>query len=821
MRLIIDSQLTLLNIPTDIKSWFIEQLTFSNPKFEEAVKQGRYLRNIEPEIKLYKSLPGGIVVPRGYLQIVEDSMVGQGLGLSIKDNRVLNPPISLKSNIILRPYQAQAKFDLFSHPNGMLVAPAASGKTIMGLDVFASVRQNMLWITHTNRLAEQVIERITQVFDIPKEEIGLIGGGKFKIGERITIGMIPTLVRRTEELMELGRTFGLVIVDECLVEGSKILMIDGSIKDIEEVNDSDITSFGEVSHKFQRLTDRTIKLRGSWGVIEGTPAHRLPYIPRDQLVIDKHTNCYRKLSENDIVFGIINNIEPKDFLLVQESFCHTYKYNFGRRKSRLAALISCDGHIENHYRCIQIGITKDKKWFLDEIMSDTSYVENPDIRTSDCKRGDLIIRAYSIEVIKDMLEFIPAGKKSRLIKVPQIIMESSLGDIKEFLQVVFDTEGSVTDQITLTMASHEFIYGIQFLLRKFGIIGRIVPIKYKNMLRVAMSGYDAFLFWKKIGFSMVRKQEALTILMKETKKFRRTVEYNSIVYRCVEVLEKEIINKPNIVYDFTTSEHLFLANGVLSSNCHHVPASTFLKVLSHFASYYLYGLTATPYRRDKLEDLMFATIGLANAVVERKEVKKRGAIITPEVIKRTITATKWRDNDFHPHNDYHYVLKELILPNVQRLETITNDVVREANEGNYCIVINTRKIYAEELLVRISKHIGDKAVIATGDYTKKQNEAQVQKVNSGEANVLITTFELLGEGFDVPKLNRGFLALPFRERARVEQSVGRIQRTCEGKTDAIMYDYVDENVGILKNQFIHRAMAYRLLGMKIHEVSDV
>ena len=42
----------------------------------------------------------------------------------------------------------------------------------------------------------------------------MIGGGKFKIGDEITIGMIPTLVRRSEELMELGRTFGLVIVDE-------------------------------------------------------------------------------------------------------------------------------------------------------------------------------------------------------------------------------------------------------------------------------------------------------------------------------------------------------------------------------------------------------------------------------------------------------------------------------------------------------------------------------------------------------------------------------------------------------------------------------
>jgi len=464
MRLIIDSQITLLDIPDDIKSWFIEQLTFNNPKFEEAVKQGRYLKNLKPTIELYKSLPAGIVVPRGYLQIIEDSMIGHGLYMSIQDNRVLNAPVPLKSNIKLRPYQAQAKFDLFGHPNGMLIAPAASGKTIMGLDVFASVRQNMLWLTHTNRLAEQVRERITSVFDVSEEEIGLIGGGKFRIGERITIGMIPTLVRREEQLMELGRTFGLVIVDES----------------------------------------------------------------------------------------------------------------------------------------------------------------------------------------------------------------------------------------------------------------------------------------------------------------------------------------------------------------HHVPASTFLKVLGYFASYYMYGLTATPYRRDKLEDLMFATMGLGNAVVKRQEVKKRGAIITPKVIKRVVPTTVWDPNDYHPDNDYHYILKNIILPNVPRMEMIVNDVLNEADQGNYCIVINTRKVYAKELLSRITKIIGDQAVIATGDYSKKYNEEQVQKVDSGKSKVLITTFELLGEGFDVPRLNRGFLALPFRERARVEQFVGRIQRTCEGKTDAIIYDYVDENIGILKNQFVHRAMAYRLLGMRIY-----
>jgi superfamily II DNA or RNA helicase len=457
MQLIIDSSLRLLNVPRDITSWFIEQLTFSNPKFEEAMRYGRYVNNIDPHIKLYKELPNGLTLPRGYLQIVEDSIIGQGLNVSIKDNRILAPPITVASNIKLRPYQRNAKFDLLSHPNGMLVAPAGSGKTIMGLDIFDSVRQPLLWLTHTNRLSNQVIERILEIFtDVTKSEIGFIGAGKVKLGNRITIGMIPTLVRREIDLISIGKKFGIVIVDEA----------------------------------------------------------------------------------------------------------------------------------------------------------------------------------------------------------------------------------------------------------------------------------------------------------------------------------------------------------------HHVPASTFLKVVGYFSSYYLYGLTATPYRRDKMEDIMFATMGLPNAKVNRKEVKKKGDIITPIVVKRIIPSEIWENNDFS------YIVREILLNNDRRLYTIVQDVLKEAIDGNYCIVVSTRKQYCEMILEKLVIN-WNKTVIATGDYSRKHNDEQVAKIENGEATVLITTFELLGEGFDVPKLNRCFLALPFRERARVEQTVGRIQRPCEGKRDAVIYDYVDENIGILKNQFLHRAMTYRLLGMKI------
>lgn len=465
MRLVIDNQLSLTDIPKEISDWFVDQLTFDNPQYTEAVNQGRYLRGIEPHIYLYKKLPTGIRVPRGYLQAVEEVLIGQGYNLEIRDNRILFPPKKINSTIELYGYQSEAKSDLLSHPQGMLIAPAGSGKTVVGLDVIATLGQRSLWLTHTNRLAEQVIDRMVGNEDNPpmfpdfsREDIGFIGGGKFKIGDQITVGMIPTLVRREDELPSIGRDFGLVILDEA----------------------------------------------------------------------------------------------------------------------------------------------------------------------------------------------------------------------------------------------------------------------------------------------------------------------------------------------------------------HHVPASTFIRVMGYFSSFYMYGLTATPYRRDQLEGMIFASMGLPNAIIQRKSVKSEGKIITPTVFAKMVPSPVIL------HNNYHKIIK-LVVDNPQRLNIIVEDIFTEAEAGHYCIVISIRKKYAENIF-KMVKSRWTKTGIATGDYKSSQNAKQVELLENGEITVLVTTFELLGEGFDVKKLDRGFLVLPFRERSRVEQAVGRIQRVAEGKKDAILYDYVDENIGILKNQFINRSFTYRNLGMKVIEM---
>lgn len=824
MEIIISNSITIINVDQNLKQILMQQLTLPNPEYTNAVNMGKSVYKIQKYIYNFQSPTDTVlIIPRGMLSQLFDLIKSFNIHHTITDKRTINY-IDYKDsffNLTFRPYQEPAIKALLESTtsNGTLVSMAGSGKTVMGLALVACLQQKTLWLTHTDRLAKQTAARCEQFLGLTGDDIGLIQGESNKVGNVFTIGMVQSLIKKPELLHKLKDEFGMIIIDECLISGTKILLNSGHYKYIEDIIDDDITTFGKVSKKFVRYTDKVVTLRTSSDELSGTPTHRLPIIPYTSLKKGKN-NQFEPSNESDVVFSTMNDVNMDDFLLIEENYPHEEIISLGKEKSRLLALIACDGHIDKKGNCLQIGVVKDKDWFLKELWFNTLIYKNHDIRFSDCKRGDLIIRCYSDDAITDMNKFIPVGNKSKKIKVPIEMFNSTYDDIKNYLQVVFDCEGSVTNQITLTMSNSSFVKDIQFLLHKLGIHSRIIPIKKNDgYLRISMSGYDAILFYEKIGFSIQRKQELLKELVNKTRVHRRTVMFRGKVYRCVQVIEKIIEHKTVPVYDFTTEEHLFIANGVLSSNCHHQPSKTFTTLLSCFSAYFIYGLTATAYRRDNLETLLFQNIGPILYEVPKSEILSSGGIILPSVTCKRIKTTQ--DIDFSTSVDIPYIMRNFIVYNDARNSLIAKDVIAEAKKGHICIVVSTQREHCEVLATYIKPN-WPKTAVATGKYSKKKIDAIIEKFENGELSVLITTGHLLGEGFDVVSLDRLFLTVSIRSETLIEQLVGRLQRTTDSKKNAKVYDYIDANIDIFYNQFISkgkcRAKVYNKLGLTLQHI---
>uniref|UniRef100_UPI00262A2410 DEAD/DEAH box helicase n=1 Tax=uncultured Cetobacterium sp. TaxID=527638 RepID=UPI00262A2410 len=94
----------------------------------------------------------------------------------------------------------------------------------------------------------------------------------------------------------------------------------------------------------------------------------------------------------------------------------------------------------------------------------------------------------------------------------------------------------------------------------------------------------------------------------------------------------------------------------------------------------------------------------------------------------------------------------------------------------------------------------DEVAIILGETSKKQRKEMIAKAKSGEIKILLTS-KILDKGISINNANVLFLLYPSKNTATLEQRVGRVSRTCEGKKYAIVYDFIYDHPIFFK-QFI-------------------
>ncbi len=213
MKIQIDRKLKIFDAPESLKRTIADRLTFQNPKFLEADRMGYWTGNIPRVLKFYEFAPdGGLVVPRGFIGQLLKIASSAGIRPEIIDRRRTLPNVNFTFAGTLKPFQEGAVNIMLSKDFGTLSAPTGSGKTVMALKIIAERKQPTLIIVHTKELLNQWIDRIETFLGIPRNEIGVIGGGKKKIGEKVTIALVQSLYKCADEV---AKHIGFLIVDEC------------------------------------------------------------------------------------------------------------------------------------------------------------------------------------------------------------------------------------------------------------------------------------------------------------------------------------------------------------------------------------------------------------------------------------------------------------------------------------------------------------------------------------------------------------------------------------------------------------------------------
>ena len=230
---------------------------------------------------------------------------------------------------------------------------------------------------------------------------------------------------------------------------------------------------------------------------------------------------------------------------------------------------------------------------------------------------------------------------------------------------------------------------------------------------------------------------------------------------------------------------------IVVDECHHCPASSFIKVVASFDCKYMLGLSATPYRRDGLNKLIYAILGNVSVEISDSELQDSGCRIKPEIIVRETDF----DFDYQEDSDYQPMISELAEDH-DRNELIVSDVIRESQEnGNLSLILSDRKSHCEAL-AGLLRDQGIKCAVLTSDRSKKDRGAIIRDIESGALKVVCATGQLAGEGLDIPRLNRLFVITPIRFKGRITQYVGRALRVDREKIDSKIYDYHDSKIGV-------------------------
>jgi len=234
--------------------------------------------------------------------------------------------------------------------------------------------------------------------------------------------------------------------------------------------------------------------------------------------------------------------------------------------------------------------------------------------------------------------------------------------------------------------------------------------------------------------------------------------------------------------------------------CHRVPASLFTEVVTAFDCRYLLGLSATAFRRDGLTKLIYMHLGDRAFTVESHDLHESGAILKPEYIQR---ATEFR----YVYRGNYQALMKALTGNAARNQLIVEDILKErAATPDTILVVSDRVKHCEELAALLKKQ-GCPSAVLTGKLPADQRTALVDAIRQGEVKVLISTVQLIGEGFDCPDLATLFLTTPIKFTGRLLQVVGRVLRPAHGK-QAKVYDYVDP-VGVLSSSAQSRWLTFQ------------
>ncbi|AJW62911.1 Type III restriction enzyme, res subunit [Elizabethkingia miricola] len=236
---------------------------------------------------------------------------------------------------------------------------------------------------------------------------------------------------------------------------------------------------------------------------------------------------------------------------------------------------------------------------------------------------------------------------------------------------------------------------------------------------------------------------------------------------------------------------------ILIDECHHIPAETFRNTIGKLDTFYLYGMTATPFRKYNDDKLIFVFLGDIISELVNTEIEN---FKHAQIIVRNTNL----DIPFNSKTDNFETVSKILVHDSERNKLILNDIKVELSKGKRIAIITERKEHIDTLYLFLKQFY--EVITLSGDDTENNRKSKWQILQQGNFQILITTGQYFGEGTDLSHINSLFLVYPFSFKGKLIQYIGRVQRS---EITPTIYDYRDIKIDYLNKLFLKRNTYYR------------
>ncbi len=223
---------------------------------------------------------------------------------------------------------------------------------------------------------------------------------------------------------------------------------------------------------------------------------------------------------------------------------------------------------------------------------------------------------------------------------------------------------------------------------------------------------------------------------------------------------------------------------VIVDECHHIGAVSFDAILKRVQAKYVLGLTATPFRRDGQQPIIFMQCGPIRYTASTPAGAPHDLSVAPHMLLKRIELS----SDAGIQEVFRSLASDL-----ERTAAIAAEILDAFALGRKVLVLTERTEHLDAIRAALEGKVTPLFVLH-GRMSKRQRTTLTSELAAqppDTPHVLLATGKLVGEGFDHPPLDTLVLAMPISWKGTLQQYAGRLHREHATKTDVRIIDIVD------------------------------